>query len=79
MHVKDTSVFEMNELMLTPALDRTYSRTGKGTQCAARQPSTQRRVQRARAEQRPSFDRRAQKSRGAFDLGKLRHELSLDD
>ena len=76
MHVKDTRIFKMNELMLPSTLDRLDSRTGQRTQRAARQPSSQGRVQHARGEQRPAFDRRAEQSRGAVDFGKLRHERS---
>ena len=76
MNVKDTPILEVNELMLPSPLDRTYARTAQRTQGAARQPSSESRVQHAGAHQRSALDRRAEESRGAFDFGKLRHELS---
>jgi hypothetical protein len=76
MNVKDTAVVETNELMLSSPFDRAYSRAGKRAQRTARQPSPQRRVQHAGTQKRLSFDRQAEQSRGAFDFGKLRHELS---
>src|SRR5689334_1466382 len=77
MHMKDTPVIEMDELMLPSTLDRTYARAGQRAQRTAWQPSSQRGVQHARAPQRPALDRRAEESRRAFDFGKLRHALSL--
>ena len=76
MHVKDAPVIQMNELMLPSTLHRAYARTGQRAQGAARQASSKGRVQHARTPQRFPFDRRAEESRGAFDFGKLRHELS---
>ena len=76
MHVKDATVIEMNELVFPSTLDGGHSRTGEGTQRAARQASSQGRMQHACASQRRPFDRRAEESRGAFDFRKLRHELS---
>jgi len=76
MNVKDTAVLEVNELMLAASLDRADSRAGQRAERPAGQASSQRRMQHAGAQQRSPFDRRAEESRGAFDFGKLRHELS---
>jgi hypothetical protein len=76
VNVKDTAIVETNELVLPSPFDRAHSRTGERAQRTARQPSPQRWVQYAGTQQRLSFDRHAKKSRGAFDFGKLRHELS---
>jgi hypothetical protein len=76
MRVKDAPVIEVNELVLPSTLDGADARTDQGTQRAARQSAAQGGMQRARAPQRSPFDRRAEESRGAFDFGKLRHELS---
>jgi len=76
VHVQNTPIIEMNELMLSSTLDGAHPGTGERAQRASRQSPPQSRVQHARALQRPPFDRRAEEPRGAFDFGKLRHELS---
>lgn len=74
--VQDATILEVNELMLPAPLDRAHPRTGQRSECAAGETPPQRRVQRAGTAQRSPFDRRAEESRGAFDFGKLGHELS---
>jgi len=76
MHMKDAAVIETNELMLPPPLDRTHARTGERTQRSAWEASSQRRVQYARAQQRPAFDRHAKASGSTLDFRKLGHQLS---
>lgn len=76
VHVKDTPIFEMNELMLPATFDRAYARTGERAKSTASQSSSQGGVQHACAPQRLPFDRRTKEARRAFDFGKLRHERS---